>query len=111
MRTPSILLRNDGVTGSGAFFDAHKVIDLVDQTAHLRAVFQLAHVVELVQTERLHAQTMPPLAAVHALEQTHADRARLVRFCFSLGHNRLPLPLSCRAWRRCARAWPSPAGP
>src|SRR5215475_10041337 len=40
---------------SGVFFDAHEVADLFDQSAHLRRILQLAHVVQLVQAERFHA--------------------------------------------------------
>src|SRR5579883_2986766 len=91
--------------------DPHQIADLLDQPAHLRAVLQFAHVVELVQAERLHAQAMLPLATVHALVQAHADRARRVRLALSLGHGRSPRSPSCRAWPRCVPAWPSLADP
>ena len=58
---------------------ADQVADLVDQTAHRRRICQFAHVVQLAQAERAHAETMAPLAAVRALEQTHAQ-LRACRF-------------------------------
>src|SRR5215831_7906310 len=101
--------RATGARPYALLLDPHEVADRIHKTADLRRILQLAHVVELVQAERLDAQAVLPLAAVHALVQAHLDRA--CRFCLSLGHNHPPRSPSCHAWRRCAPASPSAAGP
>src|SRR6185312_1975843 len=89
--------------------DANQVVHGLDQTAHLRAVLQFAHVVGLVQTERLDAQAMPALHAAQAADQAHLYRAGGI--CILLSHCPAPLRPSCRAWPRCAQAKPSISGP
>src|SRR5262245_15874835 len=58
-----------------AFLDADQVADLIHETANLRRIRQLAHVVELAQAQRAHADAMTLLAAVDALVEAHADLA------------------------------------
>src|SRR5688500_11302127 len=79
--------------------DADEIVDLVDQATDLRAVLQLAHVVQLVQAQRLHRQAVLGLGAAQALDQADLDRAAVL----SRGHGGSPRP-SCRAWPRSCPA-------
>src|SRR5581483_2586900 len=92
-----------------SLLDAHEVIHGVDQTAHLRAVLQLAHVIGLVESERLDAQAMPALHAAQTADQPHLHGGGRVRILLS--HCPAPPRSSCRAWPRCVPARPSTSDP
>src|SRR5690606_22947310 len=57
--------------------DPDQVVDRIDQATNLRAVLQLADVIDLAQAQCLHRQAVTTLGATQTLDQTHLDGATL----------------------------------
>src|SRR5690606_5028600 len=73
LRAPSAGLRVFRRMGFSLLLDPHQVVELVDEAADLRAVLQLADVVELVQAQGADRQTVTGLGAAQAAHQAHLD--------------------------------------